>query len=106
MSREVWRNNLRLVERSWEPTKQEAEKGTAALVPFVQAWKLPLNPEDLDEIVYAVLRWARSEASYEEIEQAVNEQIADHRRQHEEMLQAMAQATQKDDGAGETSDDL
>lgn len=36
----------------------EIERGIAALVPFVQRWSLPLNPEDLGEMVVAVLKAA------------------------------------------------
>ena len=36
-------------------TREQIERGAAALLPFDQEWNLPLNPEDLDELAYAVL---------------------------------------------------
>ena len=60
-----------------EPSEQEVRRGTAALVPFVQAWNLALNPENLDLMAYAVLRGVRSEASFEEIDQMARELIAE-----------------------------
>ena len=39
-----------------EPTPEQTERGSSALVPFEQAWRLPLNPEELDEMAYAVLK--------------------------------------------------
>jgi hypothetical protein len=38
-----------------EPSREQMERGAAALIPFVQEWRLSLNPEDLDEIASAVL---------------------------------------------------
>ena len=58
--------------------RDEIERGAAALFPFVQEWKLSLNPEDLDEIVYAVLVHAQSNRSFEEIDAAVRQQLADY----------------------------
>ena len=53
------------------------ERGTAALIPFVGEWRLPLNLEHLHEIVAAVLLHHDSSESWEEIETAVREQLAD-----------------------------
>jgi hypothetical protein len=63
-----------------EPTPEQIERGTTALVPFVQQWGLPLNPENLDEMVYAVLKHARktgpiSAAEYDDIDRAVRAQL-------------------------------
>jgi hypothetical protein len=50
----------------------------AALIPFVHAWKLPLNPEDVAEMVFAVLTHVGSDASSVEIDAAVRQQLADY----------------------------
>jgi hypothetical protein len=71
------------------PTLEQVERGAGALLPFVQEWNLPLNPEDLDELAYAVLVHHDSEASRDEVEAAVRAQIADSRQRHQEMLEAM-----------------
>jgi hypothetical protein len=63
-----------------EPTPEQVERATGALVPFVQEWDLSLNPEDLAEIAYAVLVHHDSDASWDEIDAAVRAQIAEHRR--------------------------
>jgi hypothetical protein len=65
-----------------EPTPEQVERGTTALVPFVQEWGLPLNPENLDEMAYAVLKHARrtgpiEAAEYEEIDRAVRAPLAE-----------------------------
>ena len=73
-----------------EPTPEQVERASGALVPFVQEWKLSLNPEDLAEIAYAVLIHHDSEASWDEIDAAVRAQIEDHRRQAEAMSRAMS----------------
>ena len=73
-----------------EPTTEQVERASGALVPFVQEWKLSLNPEDLAEIAYAVLIHHDSEASWDEIDAAVRAQIEDHRRQAEAMSRAMS----------------
>lgn len=72
-----------------EPTREQLDRAAAALVPFVQQWGLPLNPEDLDELAYAVLAHHDSDGSEDEIEAAVRQQIADHSRRHAELLEAM-----------------
>jgi hypothetical protein len=61
-------------------TREQIERGAAALVPFVQAWNLPLNPEDLDELAYAVLTHGQKRgpidpAEWERIDRAVREQL-------------------------------
>jgi hypothetical protein len=72
-----------------EPTREQIERGAAALIPFVQEWDLAVNPEDLDEMVYAVLVHHDSAGSWDEIDRAVRDQIADIRRGQAEMLEAM-----------------
>jgi len=51
------------------------ERGTAALIPFVQRWKLNLNPEDLAEIAWAVLEHADSTTDFDEVHVLVHEQL-------------------------------
>ena len=72
-----------------EPTREQIERGAAALIPFVKEWDLAVNPEDLDEMAYAVLIHHDSDASWNEIDRAVRDQIADNRRRQAEMLEAM-----------------
>ena len=78
-----------MILRNVEPTSEQVERATGALVPFVQAWNLQLNPEDLAEIAYAVLVHHDSPASWEEIHAAVRAQIDDHRQQAESLYDAM-----------------
>jgi hypothetical protein len=67
-----------------EPTPEQVERATEALVPFVRAWNLSLNPEDLAEMAYAVLVHHDSDASWDQIEAAVQAQLEDHRRRVED----------------------
>ena len=60
-----------------KPTPLEVERGAGALVPFVRAWNLGLNPENLDEMAYAVLLHSRSDADWDSVEKEVDAQIAD-----------------------------
>lgn len=60
-----------------QPSNRDLERGVAALVPFVNEWDIPLNPEHLYELAYAVLVHSDSETSWEEIEAAVRAQIAE-----------------------------
>lgn len=61
------------------PSRRQIERGAAAMIPFVQRWHLPLDPEDCDEIVYAILknydRQTRGAKLWETIEKDVNAQI-------------------------------
>lgn len=71
-------------------TREQIERGAAALVPFVQAWNLPLNPEDLDEIAYAVLthgqkRRPLNPAEWDAIDRAVREQLEEIARSRAEL---------------------
>lgn len=54
------------------------ERAVAALLPFLHEWKLSLNPEDLFELAAAVLHHFDSDESFEEIDAAVREQLADY----------------------------
>jgi hypothetical protein len=75
--------------RMMEPTPDQVERATTALVPFVQEWNLSLNPEDLAEIAYAVLVHHDSDAHWDEIDAAVRAQIEEHRQKAEALSRAM-----------------
>ena len=66
-----------------KPTPEQIQRGAGALSYFVVPWRLSLNPEDLEELAYAVLSHFDSDASWDEIQAAVEEQIAEHRRDRE-----------------------
>ena len=72
-----------------EPTPAQIERASDALVPFVQAWNLSLNPEELAEIAYAVLVHHDSDATWDEIDAAVRAQIEAHRQDAEALSEAM-----------------
>jgi hypothetical protein len=74
--------------------RDQVERGVSALLPFVQAWHLSLNPEDLDEMVYAVLLHAPSNRTFEEIDEAVRTQLAEYRAQMDAMHEAHRRATE------------
>jgi hypothetical protein len=76
--------------------QERGERATAALFPFVQEWGLPLNPEDLEEMAYAVLSHADSDRSLEEIHQAVKDQLAEYKQK-----QAAFQREAYGDSAGD-----
>lgn len=61
-----------------EVPREEFDRGCAAAIPFVYAWGLQLNPEDVEQLVAAVLRHSRSASSYEEIDDAVAQQLAEY----------------------------
>jgi hypothetical protein len=75
-----------------EPTRDELVRAVTALVPFVRRWRLSVNPEDLEELAYAVLRHARSDAGPEEIVAAVEQQIDQHEQQARRLTEAMRTA--------------
>ena len=74
------------------PSGDEIERGTAALVPFVQAWRLSLNPEDLEVMVDAVIQAVRSGASLDEIVEASRNLIAEHAAAAQTLREAMQEA--------------
>jgi hypothetical protein len=57
------------------------DRAVAALLPYVQAWGLPLNPEHLHELAGAVLSHFDSAASFETIEAAERSRIEEFARQ-------------------------
>lgn len=73
-------------------TEGEIERGVTALVPYVQEWGLPLNPEDLQAVAVAVLIHSRSDASNEEIDQFERDWIRKNRQAAAAELSAMRKA--------------
>ena len=73
------------------PTESELLRGIAALAPFVHAWNLPLNPEELHEMAWAILIHARSDGPLAEIEDEVGKQLAEYDESSERLRQAMAE---------------
>jgi hypothetical protein len=60
-------------------TPEQIERATGALLPFVKEWNLALNPEDLAEIAFAVLKHYDSGESWDQIHAAVYAQIEERR---------------------------
>jgi hypothetical protein len=61
------------------------ERAVAALLPYVHEWGLSLNPEHLAELVGAVLTHFDSDASFEAIDAAEREAIAEFARRQTEL---------------------
>jgi hypothetical protein len=78
-----------------EPTADEVLRGTTALLTFVREWGLPLNPENVDEMAYAVLLHARSDGPLEGIPPAVEQQIREHVEAYRRMSEAMGEAARR-----------
>jgi hypothetical protein len=53
------------------------QRARMALGVFVEEWELRLNPEDLDEIAYAVIRHLNNRGSFGDVDAAVRRQLAD-----------------------------
>ncbi len=74
-----------------EVTREQIERGAAALLPFVREWKLPLNPEDLGELAYAVLTHGQRTGpidapdEWTRIDEAVRRQIEEVRRSRRDL---------------------
>jgi len=75
-----------------EPTPDELVRAATALIPFVRRWHLSLNPEDLEELAYAALHHARSDARPEQIVAAVEQQIDQHQQQARRLTEALRTA--------------
>jgi lactoylglutathione lyase len=60
-----------------EPTRAQLQRACTALVPFVQSFNLPLNPEQLEEIAYAVAFHTLNENALADIVTAVEHQITE-----------------------------
>src|SRR5690242_21200900 len=73
-----------------EITPEEWERAQYAFQPFLEAFRLPLNPEDVDEILYAVLHHGRSTAPPEQILAEVEAQVRDHVDRIERTWEALA----------------
>jgi hypothetical protein len=65
-----------------KPTEEQMERAVAALLPYVNEWRLSLNPEDLYEMAGAVLEHFDSEESFAMIDAAERERLADYARRH------------------------
>ena len=75
-----------------EPTAEQIERASAALLPFVSEWNLPLNPEDLDELAYAALVHHDTRLSFEEIIDTVERRLQEVREQRERLSTAQGEA--------------
>ena len=58
-----------------EPTPEQMDRAVVALFPYVEAWRLSLNPEELYELAGAVLTHFDSAAAFEEIDAAERSRI-------------------------------
>jgi hypothetical protein len=68
-----------------DPTPEQMERAVTALVPYVQEWKLPLNPEHLYELAGAVLKHFDSRASDDAIYADEQARIAEIGRQQAQL---------------------
>ncbi|WP_250031269.1 hypothetical protein [Paractinoplanes maris] len=75
-----------------EPEAGEVHRAVVALTPFVRRWDLPLNPEDMEELAYALLFHARSPLPLDEIPAAVDRQIDQHEERARQLFEAMGRA--------------
>lgn len=80
-------------------------RAVTALVPFVRAYGLPANPEDLELMAYAVLRFGNSTEGLPDIAQAVEELIADHLAAHTRMTEAVEASIGDGNRPGQTKSD-
>ena len=87
---------------SESPTADELFRAVTALIPFIHRWQLPLNPEDAEEVAYAVLLHARSDTPPDQIALAVEHQID----QHEENARRLADAMRATNDQRELPDGL
>lgn len=71
-----------------QPTPEQVERAAGVLGYFVTPWNLPVNPEELAELAYAVLVHFDSDASWDEIGAAVEDQIKEYREQAAELDRA------------------
>ncbi|GIF05610.1 hypothetical protein [Actinoplanes siamensis] len=71
----------------------ELLRGKAAMSSFIRRWGLPLNPQDADLIVWAVLHYARTgENDFSGIAAGVDEHIDDYEADAARMHRAMRAA--------------
>lgn len=72
-----------------EPAPEEMRRALVALSPFVAEYRLPVNPEDLELMVYAMLRHLRSPEPDEAVIEGVKALIEEQRVKHEALSRAM-----------------
>jgi hypothetical protein len=89
-----------------DPTEESMLRARTALGPFVRAFNLPVNPEDLELMAYAVLRFAESTEELLDIQRAVEEMIADHFAAHARMMEAWQAAIDERKRSTQASADL
>ena len=77
------------------PSEDDVRRAVTALAPFVHEWRLPLNPENLEEMAWAVLLHARSDESLEHIDEAAKVQLADAQSANERMQARMTEVPAK-----------
>jgi hypothetical protein len=87
-----------------EPSEESMIRAVTALVPFVRPFRLPVNPEELGVMAYAVLRFANSAEDPPAIAQAVDELIADHLAAHARLREATQRSIRDRDTPGEARD--
>jgi len=68
-----------------DPTPEQMERAVAALMPYVQEWKLPLNPEHLAELAGAVLAHFDGADTFDAIQAAERARIEEFARQQAEL---------------------
>lgn len=83
-----------------EPTANELFRAVSALIPFIRRWQLPLNPEDAEEVAYAVLLHAHSNTPPDQIAIAVEHQIGQHEERARGLANAMRAANDKREQPG------
>jgi hypothetical protein len=88
-----------------EPSEESMLRAVTALVPFVRTYGLPVNPEDLEVMAYAVLRFGNSTAELPDVAQAVEKLIADHLAAHARMMEAMDASIRDRNQSGQTEGD-
>jgi hypothetical protein len=76
-----------------KPTPEQMDRAVAALVPYVGAWGLSLNPEELHELAGAVLTHFDSDASFDAIDAAERARIQEFAREQAEIRRAFRTPT-------------
>jgi hypothetical protein len=79
-------------------------RAVTALTPFVRAFRLRINPEEIDAMAYAVLRFANSGEELPAIAQAVDKLIVDQLAAHARQREAMQRTVRDRDTPGEAAD--
>lgn len=81
-----------------KPSSDQVERAETALYPFVTHWRLPLNPEDLEELAVAVLTHFDSPQSLDAIHAAAESQVEEHAAWARRGNEAYAEGARKVDG--------